>query len=162
LNGDEITGVSIISISKGKFDAGPLVWRQEEEIKQEDTFLTLSERLARIGGSGLFEVLSDYEGAIAKGVPQDSLGESSLAPLFPEKFNLLSFNKQTSLEASRSFKAFHGSNSRPTVTIEKIGIDTSSKFEGMSVYFDSLIDVNQDPELNQKANEILDSFGNKE
>lgn len=42
LNGDSKTGVSIIEISKGKFDAGKILWQKEMELEPTHTFDVVS------------------------------------------------------------------------------------------------------------------------
>lgn len=71
INGESETGVSIIGISKGVFDAGPLLWQDKSEIREDDTFESMSKKLAEMGGRGLHQVLSDYTSHCERGVPQD-------------------------------------------------------------------------------------------
>mgnify|MGYP003847309479 CR=1 FL=1 len=59
LNGESETGVSIIQISKGVFDAGPIVWQRSIPLSPVDTFKHAQFELSKLGGIGLFEVLSD-------------------------------------------------------------------------------------------------------
>jgi len=53
--------VSIIQISKNKFDAGPILWQKELALQPETTFKSASFDLAQMGGEGLYEVLTDFE-----------------------------------------------------------------------------------------------------
>ena len=66
LNKESYTGVSIIAISKGIFDAGPILWQQSLKIEPHHTFKNLSIELAEMGGIGLSDVLSDYENLVEK------------------------------------------------------------------------------------------------
>jgi methionyl-tRNA formyltransferase len=56
--GDEVTGVSIMSVTAG-LDSGPVCARVTEPIAPEDTYGTLSARLAALGGELLVRALSD-------------------------------------------------------------------------------------------------------
>ena len=49
LNGDAVTGVSIIEISKLKFDAGAILTKDEYSIKENDNYEKLALNLADIG-----------------------------------------------------------------------------------------------------------------
>ena len=40
MNNEDSTGVSIIQISKGVFDAGPILWKQAMPLTPADTFKT--------------------------------------------------------------------------------------------------------------------------
>ena len=59
-NGDKVTGVSIIDIVP-KLDGGPILAQNTESIDDDDTFRTLSIKLADLGGRSLCGVLSDLE-----------------------------------------------------------------------------------------------------
>jgi methionyl-tRNA formyltransferase len=54
--GDELTGVSIMRLTEG-LDSGPVCAQAAETIRPDDNYGSLSERLARIGGELLVEVL---------------------------------------------------------------------------------------------------------
>jgi methionyl-tRNA formyltransferase len=56
--GDELTGVSIMKVSAG-LDSGPVCTQRTEPIRPEDTYLTLSARLARLGGELLVQALTE-------------------------------------------------------------------------------------------------------
>ncbi|MCH7951156.1 methionyl-tRNA formyltransferase [Patescibacteria group bacterium] len=68
LNGDKVTGLSIIQMDE-KFDHGPIVAQFEEEIYNNDTSETLYQRLFSAGAKVLITILSAWvEGRI---VPKD-------------------------------------------------------------------------------------------
>ncbi len=56
--GDERTGVSIMEVTAG-LDSGPVCLQDEEAISSEDTYGTLSERLAALGGELLVRALGE-------------------------------------------------------------------------------------------------------
>jgi methionyl-tRNA formyltransferase len=59
--GDERTGVSVMRVAEG-LDSGPVALREEVEIRPDDDFATLSERLAALGGEllvGAFDLLAE-------------------------------------------------------------------------------------------------------
>src|SRR6185503_11817460 len=55
--GDSETGVSIMRITAG-LDSGPVYMQRTEEIRAEDDYATLSERLVRLGVELLLEVMA--------------------------------------------------------------------------------------------------------
>jgi methionyl-tRNA formyltransferase len=55
--GDEFTGVSIMKVSAG-LDSGPVCAQRTEPIRPEDTYGTLSARLAQVGGELLVQTLT--------------------------------------------------------------------------------------------------------
>jgi methionyl-tRNA formyltransferase len=56
--GDERTGASIMEVTAG-LDSGPVCLQAEESISPEDTYVTLSERLASVGGELLVRALDE-------------------------------------------------------------------------------------------------------
>lgn len=64
INGDKVTGVTIIKIDN-KFDHGPIIAQAEEEIKTADTSESLLKRLFTVGAEILVTILPAYlEGRI--------------------------------------------------------------------------------------------------
>lgn len=59
LNGDKITGVSIMLVEK-KVDSGPVLSQREMTIDESDTAETLSEKLARLGAELLIETIPGW------------------------------------------------------------------------------------------------------
>jgi methionyl-tRNA formyltransferase len=56
--GDEQTGVSIMQLTEG-LDSGPVCAQRGEPIRSEDTYGSLAERLARVGGEQLVSSLEE-------------------------------------------------------------------------------------------------------
>ncbi len=57
--GDKISGVTVMCIDE-QLDHGPIIALAEEPILPEDTGSTLHDRLAKLGGAVLHDVLADY------------------------------------------------------------------------------------------------------
>lgn len=70
LNGDSVTGVSIMQISL-QLDAGPILRQVQCVIAPEDTAATLAEKLLQLSAEVLSEVLQDMQQNIHRAVPQD-------------------------------------------------------------------------------------------
>ncbi|NLC57858.1 MAG: methionyl-tRNA formyltransferase [Armatimonadetes bacterium] len=78
LNGDTVTGITIMQMDPG-MDTGPMLLQREVAIEPDDTAGTLLERLAHVGAALLLEALP----ALAEGrltpVPQDA-SQATYAP----------------------------------------------------------------------------------
>ena len=70
LNGDEITGVTIMRLTL-EMDAGDILLQEEEPISPEDTWPSLSSRLARKGARMLVEGVNAIAAGTAHFTPQD-------------------------------------------------------------------------------------------
>lgn len=78
LNGDKITGVSVMQLDKG-CDTGPVLLQQTCAITPSDTSETLLHTLTALGAQALLETLDKIEQGTAVAQPQDS-SQASYAP----------------------------------------------------------------------------------
>ena len=76
LDGDEVTGVTIILTDEG-MDTGPVVAQLQEPVLPEDTATALTERLFHLGAELLVETLLAWEADRITPVPQDEDGAST-------------------------------------------------------------------------------------
>jgi methionyl-tRNA formyltransferase len=60
MNGDKITGVTIMQLDEG-MDTGPIVSQQDIEILEDDDYVSVSNMLSVIGGEQLIQALDDIE-----------------------------------------------------------------------------------------------------
>ena len=70
LNGDDVTGVTIMYMAK-ELDAGDIIRCAETAIDPDEDALTLTERLAVLGGETLVQAVADLESGCATRTPQD-------------------------------------------------------------------------------------------
>jgi methionyl-tRNA formyltransferase len=78
LNGEEVTGVTIMLMDEG-VDTGPILAQESLPILPKDTYASLTEKLGTLGGKLLREVLPAWkEGRIT---PRPQEGEPSYAPV---------------------------------------------------------------------------------
>lgn len=70
LAGDKITGLTVIRLDE-KMDNGPILYQQEEEIKNDDTLESLRNRLFQKSANLLVEILPQYLEGKIKTIPQD-------------------------------------------------------------------------------------------
>lgn len=59
LNGNKKTGISIIKLDE-KVDHGPIIFQKEENVKSQDTFENLCQRLFKIGADNLYQTIQQY------------------------------------------------------------------------------------------------------
>lgn len=78
LNGDEVTGVTVMLMDEG-VDTGPVLAQQSSPVMPDDTYLSLVERLGTMGGRLLCSVLPAWKDGQL--VPRPQEGEPSYAPL---------------------------------------------------------------------------------
>lgn len=70
MNGDEVTGVSVMVLTEG-MDEGPVLTSRETPIREDDTSRTLGERLATEGAEVLADSVQRYIAGELEPVPQD-------------------------------------------------------------------------------------------
>jgi methionyl-tRNA formyltransferase len=69
LNGDSITGASIITLAQ-KMDAGDILRQETLPILPDDTSATLHDKLAQFGASLLLKTLDDFRSGTVSRIPQ--------------------------------------------------------------------------------------------
>ena len=104
LAGDHEAGVTLMRIDAG-LDTGPLLAQRAEPIRPDDTTLSLSERLARLGAALLAEVLPDYLAGKLTAEPQDN-ALVTYAPQLKKADGHLDFS-QPAVELERRVRAFN-------------------------------------------------------
>ena len=97
INGDKVTGVTIMHMAKG-LDSGDMISKAEMEIFDEDTYGTLSYRMAEVGADLLEKTLVEIEKGTAKREPQNH-EEFTYAPMLTRETGHIDWRK-TSREIS--------------------------------------------------------------
>jgi methionyl-tRNA formyltransferase len=103
LNGDAITGVSIMRMEAG-LDSGPVLHRVETAVRPEETTGDLSARLAALGAEALVEALTLVEKGAEKAVPQDE-SRATYAPKITRQSARVDW-AQEAMAVSRRVRAF--------------------------------------------------------
>lgn len=112
LNGDTTTGISVMHIER-KLDAGPVYLTQHVTLNGTETTASLSQNLAKIGGSALLKVLNNFFADEApKPVPQATTGVS-YAPQLTSKDACINW-EDTAVFNERKVRAFVGRSSAYT------------------------------------------------
>lgn len=88
INGDKYTGITIMYMEK-KMDSGNIIKQEKIEIKEEDNFETIHDKLSLIGANLIIDVLKDVDNI--KSIPQNE-NEVTYAPIISRDEELLSFN----------------------------------------------------------------------
>jgi methionyl-tRNA formyltransferase len=78
LAGDSVTGVSIMRMEEG-LDSGPVLYRSETPIAEDETAGELSSRLAALGAGALAHTLTRLAEGTIQGEPQDAT-QATYAP----------------------------------------------------------------------------------
>ncbi len=87
INGDKVSGVSVIKLVK-KMDAGDVLYAEPFEIPETMTGGELGVALTKLGAKCLFKVLDDFEKGSVVGVVQDHLAATLAPKITPEVCHL--------------------------------------------------------------------------
>lgn len=117
INGETVTGISIMRADEG-LDTGPVLLQREEPIYPDDTAGTLSERLARLGAEALVEAVRLIELGQAVYTPQDD-AQATYAPMLKPEHAILDWNEPA--EALRN--RIRGLNPKPGAVASMGGRD---------------------------------------
>ena len=90
-NGESATGVTTMRIDAG-LDTGDILLQAEEEIRPEDTALTLLPRLAHEGAELMISTLAGLASATVHPQPQDN-SKATLAPILKREDGLIDFSR---------------------------------------------------------------------
>jgi methionyl-tRNA formyltransferase len=103
LNGDEITGITIMRMDPG-IDTGPILSHESFLISPGDTSASLSTRLANMGAELLSETLPAYLASELIPYPQDD-SLATYAPMIKKEAGLLDFST-SAVSLERKIRAF--------------------------------------------------------
>lgn len=90
-NGDKTTGVTIMYMAF-KMDSGDIIKQQEIDILENDTYLSLSDRLSIVGAKLLDQVLTDISHKIIERYPQD-INQVTFAYTLKRSDEYINFNQ---------------------------------------------------------------------
>lgn len=91
INGEKITGITTMLMDKG-MDTGDMLLKKEIEIRDDDTSVTLSERLSVMGAELLLETISGYINNRIKPVKQND-DDATYAPMLKKEHGLIDWSK---------------------------------------------------------------------
>lgn len=91
INGDSITGITIMKMEKG-LDSGPMILKSETKINNDDTAEELHDRLSVMGAELVIKAIEDIKFGKASYTPQDH-SESSYAPMLYKNTGRIDWSK---------------------------------------------------------------------
>lgn len=103
LNGEELTGITIIKMDEG-VDTGPMLAQMGLDIRPDETTATLTPRLARLGAEMLAQVLPHWLAGQIQPEAQDE-SRASFAPRLSKHDGRLDWS-QPAIELERRVRAF--------------------------------------------------------
>ncbi len=106
LNGDAITGVSIMKLASA-MDAGPVYKQVEYKLRGDETKPELYDKLARIGTEELIKILPDIDNGSLFPVEQNE-NEAVYCQLLNKDSGRIEPDKLTAVEAERMVRAYIG------------------------------------------------------
>jgi methionyl-tRNA formyltransferase len=87
LSGDNVTGVSIMLLDEG-IDTGPVLSQKQIPVREEDSFGTLHDQLAQLGGNLLCETLREWRAGRLMPRSQEDYQASYAPPVRKEELHL--------------------------------------------------------------------------
>lgn len=103
LNGDKKTHASAMLIEKG-MDSGDIINQKEVEIKAEDDFTSLSEKLSKIGSEVILESVLNYDDFMKNRIKQDN-DKATFTKKITKEMGKIDFN-QSKEEIINKIRAF--------------------------------------------------------
>jgi methionyl-tRNA formyltransferase len=103
-NGDTVTGVTVQYMVK-EVDRGDILLQRRVDIRPEDNYQILSEKLAQEGAKLLLEAVKGIEGGNIKAVRQDN-SSASFSRMLKKNDGLVDFAKQSSSEIYNKWRAY--------------------------------------------------------
>ena len=91
INGDKVSGITIIKMNE-KMDEGDIILKKEIPVDNEDTNITLSERLSDIGAAALMEAIDLIQSGSARLMPQED-SKATYAPKLKKEDGLINWNE---------------------------------------------------------------------
>ena len=90
MNGEKETGITIMCTDKG-MDSGDIITKETLEIKENDTYDIISEKMSKLGAELLKKTLTDIFNQTAPRIKQDH-SKKTLAPIIKKEDEHIDFN----------------------------------------------------------------------
>lgn len=108
LGGEETTGVTVVGMSRDKFDAGKIYFQEVTPIEPSWVFSDLRSHLGERAEESTAKFLENYRELVANGRPQN-LEQSNYAKKSGKDSNLVKVKEEESETVFRKYRAFTGS-----------------------------------------------------
>ncbi|NLC03730.1 MAG: methionyl-tRNA formyltransferase [Tissierellia bacterium] len=93
INGEKETGVTIMQMEKG-LDTGDIILKSSIEIKEEDDYISIHDKLSHLGGVILIKAIKDIFEGVSKKTAQDH-NKSNYAPMIFKSTGKIDWNKSS-------------------------------------------------------------------
>ena len=93
INGEKTTGVTVIKMNE-KMDEGDIILKKEITLDDEDTNITLSEKLSELGAGALIETIDLIEGKNKAAFTKQDLKFATYAPKLKKEDGLIDWKNQ--------------------------------------------------------------------
>ncbi|XP_043285311.1 methionyl-tRNA formyltransferase, mitochondrial isoform X2 [Venturia canescens] len=140
MNGDSLTGVTIMRIMPEKFDIGEILAQEEIPIHPDETMPELYTKLAKLGSDLLIKTVEKLPDVLHQGREQNS-ADATYAPKITAKASVIRWNKMSAQNVYNLQRALTGLYSL-TTKFEGIAI----KLHGIRVYEEPVSLANSDEE----------------
>lgn len=137
LENEKTTGVTIIKLDE-ELDHGPILGRREVPIEENDTHLTLIEKLGAIGSNLLLELLPDYVSGNLKLQDQDHVRATMTKKITKEDGHIDLHNPPNPQDLNRMIRAYYP---WPTVWGEIIVQSDKGKVQRVKLLPEKMVQV---------------------
>lgn len=116
LNGDQISGVSFIEISKNQFDAGAILLQKSLNISTEWNYQDLAIALGKLAGLEVISLIKNLDEFRKNSIKQNE-NEKSGAKKIQANETFISWYRDSEASIIRKYRAFSGSNLHALKTV---------------------------------------------
>ncbi|XP_050397084.1 methionyl-tRNA formyltransferase, mitochondrial isoform X2 [Patella vulgata] len=104
LNGDKVTGISIMQLKPKRFDIGPVLFQKEVAVPYRITAVELCNHLAVLGGEILVNCLCDLPN-LSKEEKQQDASKATYAPKITKWIGKLDWKNNTCIDIDQRYRA---------------------------------------------------------
>ncbi|KAK6184660.1 hypothetical protein SNE40_007091 [Patella caerulea] len=104
LNGDKVTGISIMQLKPKRFDIGPVLFQKEVPVPYRITAVELCNHLALLGGEILVNCLRDLLN-LSKEEKQQDTSKATYAPKITKQMGKLDWKNNTCIDIDQRYRA---------------------------------------------------------
>ncbi|MDR3549569.1 MAG: formyltransferase family protein [Candidatus Pacebacteria bacterium] len=130
MNGEKLTGATVLDISKEVIDGGDILLQRTCEIADDDNYLSMAQKCGWLAGEGLAAILDDLDAFRKKAVKQSN-DSATIAYMISRERAMFDWGKLSAGEAVRMQKALYKS---PTTPYSKFQVHGKWR----SVFFEQL------------------------
>ncbi|KAK3732063.1 hypothetical protein RRG08_026449 [Elysia crispata] len=134
LNGDSVTGISIMSIQPKVFDCGPLLAQEKVDVPPRCSQVLLRDMLAHKGSKLILQTLSDLPNSISCAKQQPDKGVC-YAHKINQNMSFIDWENQTVESIDRQYRALHETT------------ELRTEWQGMTIRLLDMLDIRHKPDI---------------